>query len=131
MVRPTAVVTIFRALADETRLRLFSLMGKDEICVCYLVEILGSSQPKISRHLAYLRRAGLVAARREGKWMHYRVTSPGSEGVRRILNAVRSWLNVDSEMEKDRQRLARICCSARKPAAVDGAPTPARFRDAA
>ena len=63
---------VFQALGDNTRLRLLNLMGDQEICVCYFVEILEQPQPKISRHLAYLRRAGIVAARRDGKWMHYR-----------------------------------------------------------
>ena len=58
---------LFRALADSTRLRLLNLIAEREICVCYFVEILNISQPKVSRHLAYLRRAGIVAARREGK----------------------------------------------------------------
>ena len=57
---------LFAALSDRTRLRLLNLMDGREVCVCYFVEILGQSQPKISRHLAYLRRAGVVAARREG-----------------------------------------------------------------
>src|SRR5579863_1492498 len=61
---------LFRALADTTRLRLLNLIADQEICVCYFVEILKISQPKISRHLAYLRKAGIVASRREGKWMH-------------------------------------------------------------
>ena len=61
------LVTLFEALADRTRLRLLHLMTAGEICVCYFVEVLGESQPKISRHLAYLRRAGVVAARRDGK----------------------------------------------------------------
>ena len=67
---------LFAALADRTRLRLLNLMNGREVCVCYFVEILGQSQPKISRHLAYLRRAGIVAARREGKWMHYKIMCP-------------------------------------------------------
>src|SRR2546425_11052308 len=67
---------LFRALADSTRLRLLNLMNGREVCVCYFVEILKTSQPKISRHLAYLRRAGIVAARRDGKWMHYRLVPP-------------------------------------------------------
>ncbi len=67
---------LFKALADRTRLRLLNLMGEDEVCVCYFVEVLGTNQPKISRHLAYLRRAGVVTARRDGKWMHYRVVAP-------------------------------------------------------
>src|SRR5690349_25079799 len=68
--------TVLAALADRTRLRLLNLMAGGEVCVCYFVELLDEPQPKISRHLAYLRRAGLVAARRDGKWMHYRLTQP-------------------------------------------------------
>ena len=64
---------LFAALADTTRLRLLNLMAGREVCVCHFVEILGQSQPKISRHLAYLPNAGIVAARREGKWMHYSI----------------------------------------------------------
>ena len=67
--------TLFLALADKTRLRLLNLMREDEICVCYFTEALGESQPKISRHLAYLRNAGIVSARREGKWMNYKIES--------------------------------------------------------
>ena len=67
---------LFRALADPTRLRLINLVAKQEVCVCYFVEVIGVPQPKISRHLAYLRRAGIVAARREGKWMHYKLVVP-------------------------------------------------------
>ena len=62
--------TLFLALADKTRLRLLNLMRGDEVCVCYFTEVLGESQPKISRHLAYLRNAKIVSARREGKWMN-------------------------------------------------------------
>src|SRR5271163_2844810 len=63
----------YAALADENRLRLLHLIKDGEICVCYLQEVLRTNQPKISRHLAYLKRAGLVEARRDGKWMHYRL----------------------------------------------------------
>ena len=63
---PFNMERFFQALGDNTRLRLLNLMGDQEICVCYFVEILGGPQPKISRHLAYLRSAGIVAARREG-----------------------------------------------------------------
>ena len=72
----------FQALGDATRLRLLNLMGDQELCVCYFVEILKQAQPKISRHLAYLRRAGIVEARREGKWMHYRITPPAGRRSR-------------------------------------------------
>jgi ArsR family transcriptional regulator len=77
---------LFRALADSTRLRLLNLIADREICVCYFVEILRISQPKVSRHLAYLRRAGIVASRREGKWMHYRLIAPRDEAAASILH---------------------------------------------
>ena len=69
----------FVALSDRNRLRLINLMGDDEVCVCFFVEILKMPQPRVSRHLAYLRRAGIVEARREGKWMHYQIVPPPDE----------------------------------------------------
>jgi len=79
---------LFRALADRTRLRLLNLMRDQEVCVCYFVEILRASQPKISRHLAYLRRAGIVSVRRSGTWMHYRITVPKDAAAVGILRGV-------------------------------------------
>jgi DNA-binding transcriptional ArsR family regulator len=75
----------FQALGDNTRLRLINLMGDQEICVCYFVEILNQPQPKISRHLAYLRNAGIVTTRRDGKWMHYRIVAPPNDGAAKVL----------------------------------------------
>ncbi|HEY0322763.1 MAG TPA: metalloregulator ArsR/SmtB family transcription factor [Pyrinomonadaceae bacterium] len=115
---------LFRALADRTRLRLLNLMGGDEICVCFLVEGLKMNQPKISRHLAYLRRAGVVAARREGKWMHYRVAEPPDEHAARIFGEVREWLAQDLEMQRDRARLIKLCCAPQVPVQLKGAPRP-------
>jgi ArsR family transcriptional regulator len=114
----------FRALADRTRLRLLSLMGAGEICVCFLVEILKTNQPKISRHLAYLRRAGIVDARREGQWMHYRVVEPDDADAARVLKEVMSWLGKDKEMQRDRERLERVCCAPQLPVGIQGAPRP-------
>jgi ArsR family transcriptional regulator, arsenate/arsenite/antimonite-responsive transcriptional repressor len=116
---------LFRALADRTRLRLLNLMGDDEVCVCFLVEALGMSQPKISRHLAYLRRAGIVAARREGKWMHYRLSVPTGSEVVALLTAVRRYLMENPQMQLDRSRLVRLCCSPKLPAQLKRAPKPA------
>src|SRR5262249_4256317 len=79
---------VFAALADTTRLRLLNLMAGQEVCVCYFVEILKQGQPKISRHLAYLRNAGFVSARREGKWMHYSIKRPDDAAANSILDAV-------------------------------------------
>jgi len=114
----------FRALADPTRLRIINLIGDQEVCVCFFVEILKTNQPKISRHLAYLRRAGIVAARREGIWMHYRITTPQNENAARVLEEVRRWLAKDSPMQQDRLRLQKICCASELPVQLQGSPKP-------
>jgi ArsR family transcriptional regulator len=119
------IEVLFRALADRTRLRLLSLMGDDEICVCFLVEVLKTNQPKISRHLAYLRRAGVVAARREGKWMHYRIVTPSGAHAARIFREVRTWLGSDPVFQRDRDRMNKICCAPRLPVQLQRAPRPA------
>src|SRR5438477_9966542 len=100
-VKPFDKELLFRALADRTRLRLLNLMGDDEVCVCFFVEIIGTNQPKISRHLAYLRRAGIVAARREGTWMHYRIVPPTDPDAAHVLAEIRAWLAKDPEMTMD------------------------------
>jgi ArsR family transcriptional regulator len=114
----------FRALADRTRLRLLNLIRSDEVCVCFFVEILKTNQPKISRHLAYLRRAGIVDARREGQWMHYRIAEPADPDAARLLKDVMSWLANDQEMQRDRERLIKICCAPRLPVSIQSAPRP-------
>jgi ArsR family transcriptional regulator len=115
----------FRALADSTRLRIINLIGDQEVCVCYFVEILKTNQPKISRHLAYLRRAGIVTTRREGIWMHYRIATPQDENAARVLADVREWLANDPGMQQDRQRLDKICCAPALPVQLQGSPKPA------
>jgi len=114
----------FQALGDKTRLRLLNLMGDREICVCYLVEILEQGQPKISRHLAYLRRAGIVEARRDGKWMHYRIVMPPNIGAAQVLRQTLGWLKEERAMQADRTRLSKACCSPAKFVALQGAPLP-------
>jgi len=115
----------FSALADRTRLRLLNLMRSDEVCVCFFVEILKTNQPKISRHLAYLRRAGIVGARRDGSWMHYRIVEPPDPDAARVLKDVMTWLENDKEMQRDRERLVRVCCAPQLPISIQGAPRPA------
>lgn len=115
----------FNALADRTRLRILNLIGEDEVCVCFFVEVLETNQPKISRHLAYLRRAGIVATRKEGLWMHYRIVEPKTEDAARIWRDVKIYLSNDKEMQKDRKRLVKVCCADKLPASVEGAPMPA------
>ena len=101
---------MFAALSDRTRLRLLNLMDGREVCVCYFVEILEQSQPKISRHLAYLRRAGVVAGRREGKWVHYRIETPADAGAARILRETLAVLREDKTMQAESKRLSEACC---------------------
>jgi ArsR family transcriptional regulator len=100
----------FQALGDNTRLRLLNLMGDQEVCVCYFVEVLKQSQPKISRHLAYLRNAGLVEARRKGTWMHYRIVIPPNEGAAKILEDLLHSFREDKTMQAERAKLTKACC---------------------
>jgi len=123
------VERFFQALGDNTRLRLLNLMGEQEVCVCYFVEILGSPQPKISRHLAYLRSAGIVSTRREGKWMHYRIVMPPHIGAAQILKQTLGWLKEEKAMQNDRARLTKACCSPSKYASLDGAPLPTTIQE--
>jgi ArsR family transcriptional regulator len=120
------LVPLFAALADPTRLRLLNLIAGREVCVCYLVEVLRQSQPKVSRHLAYLRKAGVVAARREGKWMHYRIQQPQDPAVASILAAALDSLQADPEMQADLARLSRACCQPQRFVTLQGSPIPAR-----
>jgi ArsR family transcriptional regulator len=102
-------------------------MDGREVCVCYFVEILGQSQPKISRHLAYLRRAGVVAARREGKWMHYRIVVPSHNGASKILREALAVLKEEKAMQADLARLSKACCALQKASALEGVPLPVPF----
>jgi len=100
----------FSALADRTRLRLLNLMRDGEVCVCFFADTIGTNNPKISRHLAYLKRAGLVSGRREGKWMHYRITRPTDEKAAEVFAATMEMLKSEKQMQVDRERLADVCC---------------------
>jgi ArsR family transcriptional regulator len=110
--KPLPLAGLFAALADTTRLRLLNLMTGGEVCVCHFVEILGQSQPKISRHLAYLRNAGIVAARREGKWMHYSICPIADPQTASLLDSVLESFGNDRQMRTDRKKLDRVCCGA-------------------
>jgi ArsR family transcriptional regulator, arsenate/arsenite/antimonite-responsive transcriptional repressor len=118
------LVTLFAALADPTRLRLLNLMDGREVCVCYFVEILKQGQPKISRHLAYLRKAGIVEARRDGKWMHYRIERPDDARAVSILDATLQSLKGDKDMQADLARLGKACCEPQRFVTLQGAPIP-------
>jgi ArsR family transcriptional regulator, arsenate/arsenite/antimonite-responsive transcriptional repressor len=123
--KPFDIERFFQALGDNTRLRLLNLMGDQEICVCYFVEILNQPQPKISRHLAYLRNAGVVTTRREGKWMHYRIVMPPNEGAAKVLREILEWFKQEKTMQTDRAKLTKACCTPEKFVTLQGAPLPA------
>jgi ArsR family transcriptional regulator len=104
-----SVDLMFRAFSDRTRLRLLNLLRGGETCVCDLVRVLDLPQPKVSRHLAYLRRAGLVVARKEGLWMHYRLAPGTTEFHRSLLNCLACCFTAVPELAKDAERLGKPC----------------------
>src|SRR5678810_746524 len=105
---------MFRAFSDRTRLRLLNLLRTGETCVCDLVDVLEVSQPKVSRHLAYLRLAGLVTARKDGLWMHYRLAPVSSEFHRSLLNCLSCCFRSVPELARDTAKLGRKSPAAAK-----------------
>jgi ArsR family transcriptional regulator len=110
----------FSALADKTRLRLLNLMRDGEVCVCFFAETLGTNNPKISRHLSYLKRANLVVGRRDGKWMHYRINSPTDKNALEVFNSTLKMLESDKQMKADRERLVKFVCAPNALVAISG-----------
>jgi ArsR family transcriptional regulator, arsenate/arsenite/antimonite-responsive transcriptional repressor len=98
---------VFKALADKTRLRILALLGNNEVCVCHIHDSLGLPQPTVSRHLAYLRKAGLVAARRDGVWMHYQISRALSPLARGIVGAAVDALQRVPATNQDRRQFQR------------------------
>jgi len=101
---------LFKTLSDPTRLRLLNLLACGETCVCELTDTLRVVQPKVSRHLAHLSRAGLVEVRRNGKWMHYQWAKHGEPLARHVLAALRDWMGKDARMNGERRRRDKVCC---------------------
>ena len=99
------LTTVYAALADPTRLRILSLLDEDDICVCHIHASLDVPQPTASRHLAYLRKSGLVEARRDGIWMHYRLARIDNPIVAAVVKAALHALTHTSIREKDERRL--------------------------
>jgi ArsR family transcriptional regulator len=118
-----AMETLFKALADSTRLRILGLLLTGEVCVCHIHETLKITQPKASRHLAYLRRSGLVETRRDGLWINYRIAALPDPVLAAIGDAVRHALAHLDVVHRDAARLRKRtgCCV---PAAGDFAGPP-------
>lgn len=107
MTRIEVMEAVFKALADQTRLRILGLLAAGEVCVCEIHDSLRIPQPTASRHLAYLKRAGLVADRRAGLWVHYRLAVPADAVVRPVLESAIHALTHLPTTARDRQRLCR------------------------
>lgn len=116
--KPFNLELFFAALADKTRLRLLNLMRGGEVCVCFFAGAIKTNNPKISRHLAYLKRAGLVSGRRDGKWMHYRIAEPENEKAAEMFAVLIKILEEDEEMRADRARLSDICRAPQTPVMI-------------
>ena len=108
---------LFKALGDRTRLRILALLAGGEVCVCNIHESLQLPQPTVSRHLAYLRRSGLVDARRDGVWMHYRLASPAEKLAGPIVEAALHAVGHAPMAGTDRRKLAKVAGLDVKPAA--------------
>lgn len=112
--------TLFKALGDNTRLRILGLLLTGEVCVCNIHDSLEIPQPKASRHLAYLRKAGLVQTRRDGLWVHYRLGQVSDPVLAVITDAVRHALTHIDVVRKDAERLrGRTGCCVPTPADVE------------
>lgn len=99
---------IFRAFADQTRLRILHLLSKGELCVCDIRTVLGAPQPKVSRHLAYLKRAGLVADRKQGPWRHYSLAAAKSAFHRRLIACLDDCLEEAPALRRDADKLKSV-----------------------
>lgn len=120
--RLTAMDVVFNALADPTRLRILALLAGGEICVCDIHDTLGIPQPRASRHLSYLRRAGLVETRKQGLWVHYRLAAMDDAVLRTLVAAVTHCLGHVDVVARDRQRLEKTtgcCCVVERMNALD------------
>ncbi len=103
------LAALLRACADQTRLRLLNLLAREgEVCVCHLVEILGTNQPKVSRHLACLKRAGLVSDRRDGLWIYYRLADSLNEQSGRLMEYLTSCLAELPQLQREAEALQAI-----------------------
>ncbi len=103
------MAALMKACADQTRLRLLNLLATEgEVCVCHLVDVLATNQPKVSRHLAYLKRAGLVSDRKDSLWVHYRLSESLAEHASRLLDCLNSCCVESPEMQQDVSKLRQV-----------------------
>ena len=109
-VKKNRVDTMFRAFSDRTRLRILHLLQGGELCVCDLVRVIGAPQPTVSRHLAYLRKAGLVTARKQGLWMYYGLAPAGGRFHAKLIECLACCFADVPELARDSKLLSQNCC---------------------
>jgi ArsR family transcriptional regulator len=107
MPQTETITKMFKALSDETRLRTVNILLERELCVCELMSVIGSTQSKTSRHLAYLKNAGLAKSRRKGLWIYYSLKKPRSNVQRRLLDTVRESRRELGLLRRDLARLEK------------------------
>jgi len=107
-IKVKSLIPFFRALADETRLRIVMLLLHGELCVCDLMAILDAPQSKLSRHLAYLKHSGIVGGRREGVWMHYSLRAPLNELYRDQIDLFRKKFSVLSPFREEKRKMLKF-----------------------
>src|ERR1700730_12318479 len=106
----SSTVKRYKAFADPVRLRLLNLLVEGEVCVCHLHEALDLPQSTVSRHLAYLRKRGLVLGRKEGLWVHYRLAKPAGELHRHLMGCLAACSKELDSLKHDREKLNRGSC---------------------
>lgn len=106
-VRP--LTRLFRALGDETRVRIIALLVHGELCVCHVESALGLSQPNCSRQLGILKSAGVVDSRREGTWVYYQITDQETESVKNVLDVLAKTFGTERALRADHARLKKNC----------------------
>ena len=110
--KKVSIDRMFRAFSDRTRLRILSMLRDGrELCVCDIIRVIRAPQAKISRHLAYLRKANLVLARKEGLWVHYRLAPVSGAFHTKLIECLQCCLNDVPELKKDQAKLGGPCCT--------------------
>ena len=102
------IAEIFKALSDETRLRIFRLLLEGELCICDLMEVLELPQSKVSRHMAYLKHSGLVSDRRGGVWIYYSLKEPRNKLHEYLMRCIRDCFGENEVFNGDLQRLKSL-----------------------
>jgi ArsR family transcriptional regulator, arsenate/arsenite/antimonite-responsive transcriptional repressor len=108
--KPAAADELFGAFSDRTRLRILNILTTGETCVCDLMRVLGVPQAKVSRHLARLRKAGLVTARKDGLWHHYSLAAPRSPFHAKLIECLGCCMGEVPELKRDLAKLNRTRC---------------------